>query len=86
LRNAAFLRRMMGNLGCGLAKTVLCLLWVYRRVISPVLPRSCRYTPTCSEYAEEAIRRHGAVKGIALSLRRIIRCHPLGGSGLDPVP
>jgi putative membrane protein insertion efficiency factor len=59
---------------------------VYRAVLSPVLPRACRFRPTCSEYAIEALRKHGAVKGAALAARRILRCHPLGGSGLDPVP
>jgi putative membrane protein insertion efficiency factor len=86
LRNAAFLKDMMGNLECGLARAAVCLLWVYRNAISPVLPRCCRYRPTCSEYAEEAIRRYGILKGIRLSVRRIVRCHPLGGSGFDPVP
>ena len=53
---------------------------------SRVLPPSCRYTPTCSAYAIEALRRYGAVKGGWLALRRIGRCHPWGGSGFDPVP
>ncbi|MDE6383516.1 MAG: membrane protein insertion efficiency factor YidD [Paramuribaculum sp.] len=58
----------------------------YRYCISPLTPASCRFTPTCSEYAIEAIMRHGAIKGIWLALRRICRCHPWGGSGYDPVP
>lgn len=59
----------------------------YRLVISPWLPRSCRYTPTCSAYALEALDKHGAVKGGWLALRRILRCHPWGGRGYnDPVP
>lgn len=58
----------------------------YRLSISPLLPPSCRFTPTCSEYAIEALRRHGPFKGSWLALRRISRCHPWGGSGYDPVP
>lgn len=58
----------------------------YRAVISPYLPPSCRFTPTCSEYALEALRRHGPFKGLWLTVRRICRCHPWGGSGYDPVP
>ncbi|MDE6153747.1 MAG: membrane protein insertion efficiency factor YidD [Muribaculaceae bacterium] len=58
----------------------------YRASISPMLPPSCRFTPTCSEYALEALRKHGPVKGSYLTIRRILRCHPWGGSGYDPVP
>jgi len=58
----------------------------YRRGISPVTPSACRYTPTCSVYAEEAIQRYGAGKGGWLALRRLLRCHPFGGKGYDPVP
>ena len=58
----------------------------YRRCISPMLPPSCRFVPTCSEYALEALRRHGAIRGTWLAMRRILRCHPWGGSGYDPVP
>ncbi|MEG1580087.1 MAG: membrane protein insertion efficiency factor YidD [Bacteroidaceae bacterium] len=59
---------------------------VYRTAISPYTPASCRFTPTCSQYALEAIRKHGPLKGLYLSIRRILRCHPWGGSGYDPVP
>lgn len=65
---------------------VLLPIKFYRYVISPMLPPRCRYAPTCSEYAVEAITRHGPVKGSALALRRIARCHPWGGNGYDPVP
>ncbi len=58
----------------------------YRACISPMLPASCRYTPTCSEYAMIALRKHGVIKGMYLSVKRILRCHPWGGSGYDPVP
>lgn len=63
---------------------------VYRRFLSPLLPPACRYTPTCSAYAVEAINTHGPLKGFVLAAKRILRCHPihwLGGSeGFDPVP
>jgi len=62
------------------------LLRIYKRWISPAFPPSCRYVPTCSEYAMEAVERHGAVRGVALAMRRVARCNPFGGSGLDPVP
>lgn len=58
----------------------------YRRFISPYLPNSCRYTPTCSQYAIEALQKYGPLKGGWLALKRILRCHPWGGSGYDPVP
>ena len=58
----------------------------YRVAISPYTPPSCRYTPTCSAYALEAIQRHGAGRGSWLALRRLLRCHPWGGYGYDPVP
>ena len=58
----------------------------YRYVISPLMPRSCRYEPTCSAYAIEALRVHGPLKGTWLAVRRITRCHPWGGHGYDPVP
>ena len=59
---------------------------LYQLCISPLLPASCRFTPTCSQYAIEAIRRHGPLRGLWLAMRRILRCHPWGGSGYDPVP
>jgi uncharacterized protein len=58
----------------------------YRAGISPFLPASCRYTPTCSAYALEALERYGARRGGWLALRRLLRCHPFGSSGYDPVP
>ena len=58
----------------------------YQKFISPLTPPSCRFTPTCSQYAVEALRKHGPVKGLWLAIRRILRCHPWGGSGYDPVP
>ncbi|MEP7028245.1 MAG: membrane protein insertion efficiency factor YidD [Candidatus Eisenbacteria bacterium] len=59
---------------------------LYRRLLSPLLPAACRYWPSCSEYAEEAVLRHGAWRGLGLTSRRLLRCHPWGGHGVDPVP
>lgn len=58
----------------------------YQRFISPLTLPSCRFTPTCSQYAVEALRKHGPIKGLLLSIWRILRCNPWGGSGYDPVP
>jgi hypothetical protein len=62
------------------------LIRAYQLLISPVLGPNCRYLPTCSDYAAEALHRHGALKGSALAVRRLCSCHPWGGSGYDPVP
>ncbi len=58
----------------------------YQRVLSPLKPPSCRFYPSCSCYAQQAIERHGAWRGLGLSLRRMLRCHPLHPGGYDPVP
>lgn len=58
----------------------------YQYAISPLLPSSCRYTPTCSEYSKQAVLKHGLLKGGKLAIKRIGSCHPWGGSGYDPVP
>ena len=58
----------------------------YQRFISPLFPPVCRFTPSCSHYAIEAITKHGPVKGLWLAIKRILRCNPWGGSGYDPVP
>ncbi|KAG5042472.1 hypothetical protein AAZX31_03G056100 [Glycine max] len=65
-------------------KVALSMLRFYQREISPILPKSCRYIPTCSEYSMEAYKRYGAVKGTVLTAWRICRCNPLGGHGYDP--
>ncbi len=62
------------------------IIKLYRIFLSPILPPSCRYTPTCSEYGIQAITKYGPLKGGWLTLKRISRCHPFGGSGYDPVP
>ena len=69
-----------------LARVLLTLIRGYRAGVSPLLPPACRYTPTCSAYAAEAIARYGAGRGSWLALRRLLRCHPWGGTGYDPVP
>lgn len=58
----------------------------YRKFISRALPPACRYEPSCSRYALDALNRHGGLRGAWLTLRRLLRCHPFGGSGFDPVP
>lgn len=69
-----------------IAELLLLPVHIYRYCISPMLPPSCRFTPTCSAYAIEALRKHGPLKGSWLTLKRLLRCHPWGGSGYDPVP
>ncbi len=69
-----------------LARPLIGFVRLYRAALSPWLGMNCRYQPTCSSYAIEALQRHGALKGSWLALRRIGRCHPWGGSGYDPVP
>ena len=68
------------------ARLLLLPIQAYRVAISPLLGAHCRYHPSCSAYAVEALRRHGAVRGGWLAARRVARCHPWGGSGVDPVP
>lgn len=65
---------------------VLALLRLYKRSVSPLLPPSCRFTPTCSEYANDAIATHGVLRGTLLAARRLLRCHPFSAGGHDPVP
>jgi putative membrane protein insertion efficiency factor len=67
-------------------KIAIAPILIYRRLLSPLLPNRCRFVPTCSEYAIEAITRHGVVRGAWLALRRLLRCHPLHPGGHDPVP
>ncbi|MGB0837472.1 MAG: membrane protein insertion efficiency factor YidD [Flavobacteriaceae bacterium] len=62
------------------------LIRIYQGMISPLTPASCRYSPTCSSYSLEALRKHGLFKGGKLAIKRIASCHPWGGSGYDPVP
>lgn len=68
------------------ARALLAVVGFYRRYISPALPPSCRFTPSCSAYAAEALERHGALRGSWLAVRRLLRCHPWHRGGHDPVP
>lgn len=62
------------------------LLRLYKSAISPMLPASCRFVPTCSEYAAEAVTKHGAIRGVTLAAWRLLRCNPFSRGGYDPVP
>ncbi|MGH9367576.1 MAG: membrane protein insertion efficiency factor YidD [Thermoanaerobaculia bacterium] len=68
------------------ARAATGLLGLYKVVVSPLLPRACRFEPTCSVYAREAIERHGLARGAKLALSRLARCHPFRPGGFDPVP
>lgn len=65
---------------------LLVLIKLYQNFISPLLPSTCRYSPTCSEYSKQSLAKFGLIKGFILSIKRIIKCNPWGGSGYDPVP
>ncbi len=67
-------------------KLFILLIKAYQKFLSPLFPGVCRYRPTCSQYFIEALQIHGVFRGVYLGLRRILRCHPWGGSGYDPVP
>jgi uncharacterized protein len=69
-----------------LAYPLLLLILIYRKIISPLKPPTCRFYPTCSAYALEAIKKYGAFKGGSLAVRRILRCHPMNPGGFDPIP
>jgi uncharacterized protein len=69
-----------------MTRVLIILVAAYRYALSPMLGRSCRFHPSCSEYAQEALERHGALRGVWLALRRIGRCHPWHRGGYDPVP
>lgn len=67
-------------------KILLLLISVYRYIISPLLGSNCRFQPSCSEYARQAITQYGSLRGFFLTIRRLARCHPWGGQGYDPIP
>lgn len=68
------------------ARVLVAVIGLYRRFVSPLFPRHCRYEPTCSAYALDAIRTHGAARGTVMAVRRVARCHPFHPGGVDPVP
>jgi len=76
----------MRSISAMLRASLLVSIAGYRRLISPLLPPACRFHPTCSQYASEAISRHGVMRGTALAARRLARCHPWCDGGIDPVP
>lgn len=69
-----------------MSKILLTLIRCYQWTLSPFIGQACRFSPTCSHYAAEAIERHGALRGLGLSVRRLCRCHPFAPGGYDPVP
>lgn len=69
-----------------MSRIAIFLIKVYKRLISPMLPPSCRFVPSCSEYSMQALEKYGFFRGIYLSARRILRCHPFNEGGYDPVP
>lgn len=81
--------RMIGRVlryaGKAVGWVMILMIRFYQRSISPLFPSSCRFTPTCSHYSLEAIRKHGPLRGLYLGIKRILRCHPWGGQGYDPV-
>ena len=66
-------------------RSAIACIDLYRRLLRPILPPACRFHPTCSDYCAEAIERHGVARGVALGLRRLLRCQPLARGGFDPV-
>ena len=69
-----------------MSKAILGLIWIYQQVWAPHNAGACRHVPSCSQYAGEAVRKHGALRGVWLAFRRIARCNPFGSHGYDPVP
>ncbi len=86
MQSPNFWQRLWSYVKRGLALPFILLVRFYQLCISPLKPPCCRFTPTCSQYAIEALRKHGPIKGLYLTVRRLLRCHPWGGSGYDPVP
>lgn len=65
---------------------ILLIIKIYQTVLSPILPSTCRYSPTCSEYTKQSLIKFGLIKGGLISIKRIIKCNPWGGNGYDPIP
>ena len=79
-------KRLMGIVSHAMSWLLVLPIVFYQNPPPPYTPASCRFTPTCSEYARQAIMKHGPIKGLALAIWRMLRCNPWGGSGYDPVP
>lgn len=75
----------MTEIGLG-ARVILWIIRLYQKLVSPALPPSCRFAPSCSEYARQAVEKHGVLRGLWLGLGRLLRCHPFRPGGYDPVP
>ena len=86
MQSQKFWQRSLSVLKRIVAFPLILLVRFYQLCLSPLKPPSCRFTPTCSQYAIEALRKHGPIKGLYLTVKRLLRCHPWGGSGYDPVP
>ena len=86
MQSAGFWQRSLSACKRIASKPLIWLVRFYQVCISPLKPPCCRFTPTCSAYAIEALRKHGPIKGLLLAIWRILRCNPWGGSGYDPVP
>ena len=80
------LKKIVHYISLGLVRLLLLPILFYQKFITTYTPPSCRFTPTCSEYARQALLKHGPIKGLVLAIWRILRCNPWGGSGYDPVP
>ncbi|HZH87752.1 MAG TPA: membrane protein insertion efficiency factor YidD [Chitinophagaceae bacterium] len=80
------IRKVLKGISAVFKFVFLLIIQFYQQVISPILGPSCRYTPTCSQYAKEAIQKYGPLKGGWLAIKRIVSCNPWGGHGHDPVP
>ncbi len=80
------MKNMVDWIGKGFGWILILLVRFYQKAISPYLGSNCRYTPTCSHFFIEAVRKHGPLKGSYLGIRRLLKCHPWGGHGYDPVP
>ena len=80
------IKKLLSGISSLISSLLIFPIRLYQKFISPLFPPVCRFTPTCSAYAVEALRKHGPVKGLLLAVWRILRCNPWGGSGYDPVP
>jgi putative membrane protein insertion efficiency factor len=80
------IKRILKYISTVIANIFIVFIKVYKLFLSPLLPQSCRFYPTCSHYSMEAFKRHGAISGLYLTIRRVLRCHPFNDGGFDPVP